>query len=153
VAYKWDTVSIWSTTRCLTIQSYARHLSILTNRTTALGVYSIFMPEDLEGSSLPIVASVSGLSILDYPIRFSLTFIYNKHLSWYRIGDVMVSVPPLECDISWVRAPIQYGSHQQKPVFLSLFVGVTVIASNIPFGSWCIVSTHQSTTNLLNLLA
>jgi hypothetical protein len=36
----------------LTIQSYARQLNILTNRTTAFGNYSVLIPKDSVGSSL-----------------------------------------------------------------------------------------------------
>jgi nucleoside diphosphate kinase len=35
-----------------TVQSYARELSILTNGTTAIGMYSVLIPEVLVGSSL-----------------------------------------------------------------------------------------------------
>ena len=36
----------------LTVHSYARQLNILSNRTTALGMYSVLIPKDLLGSSL-----------------------------------------------------------------------------------------------------
>jgi len=45
----------------LTVQSHARQLYILTNQKTALGVYSVFIPEDLVGSLTLLIGRIENM--------------------------------------------------------------------------------------------